>query len=30
MMYITKELAAQMEACIKQSHIEVTKQYTQG
>jgi hypothetical protein len=29
-MYITKELAERMEACIKQSHIEVTKQYTQG
>lgn len=30
MMYITKALTIQMEACIKQSHIEVTKQYTQG
>ncbi|BCA96159.1 GNAT family acetyltransferase [Legionella antarctica] len=29
-MYITKDLAARMEACIKQSHIEVTKQYPQG
>jgi GNAT superfamily N-acetyltransferase len=29
-MYITKDLARQMEACIKQSHIEVTKQYTHG
>ncbi|MCL9682531.1 GNAT family N-acetyltransferase [Legionella maioricensis] len=29
-MYITKDLAARMEGCIKQSHIEVTKQYAQG
>lgn len=29
-MYITKDLAAQMEACIKQSHIEVTKRYAEG
>lgn len=29
-MYINKHLAAQMESCIKQTHIEVTKQYTQG
>lgn len=29
-MYITKELTARMERCIKQSHIEVTKQYSQG
>ncbi|KTD10711.1 putative Acetyltransferase, GNAT family [Legionella gratiana] len=27
---ITKNLAAQMESCIKQTHIEVTKQYPQG
>jgi GNAT superfamily N-acetyltransferase len=27
---ITKDLAAQMEGCIKQTHIEVTKQYTKG
>ncbi|KTD67300.1 MULTISPECIES: GNAT family N-acetyltransferase [Legionella] len=27
---ITKDLAAQMESCIKQTHIEVTKQYPQG
>jgi len=27
---ITKDLAAQMEACIKQTHIEVTRQYTEG
>lgn len=27
---ITKELAAQMEACIKCTHIEVTKQYFEG
>ncbi|HAT6955478.1 TPA: GNAT family N-acetyltransferase [Legionella pneumophila] len=30
LMYITKELTARMESCIKQSHIEVTKQYPQG
>lgn len=30
MMYITKDIAARMEACIKQSHIEVTRQYQQG
>lgn len=29
-MYVTKEIAAKMEACIKQSHIEVTKRYSQG
>ncbi|HAT7071918.1 TPA: GNAT family N-acetyltransferase [Legionella pneumophila] len=29
-MYITKELAVRMEGCIKQSHIEVTKRYSQG
>ena len=29
-MYIDKELTIQMEACIKQTHIEVTKQYPQG
>lgn len=29
-MYITKDLSVRMEACIKQSHIEVTKQYTHG
>lgn len=27
---ITKDLAAQMEACIKQTHIEVTRQYSEG
>jgi GNAT superfamily N-acetyltransferase len=27
---ITKDLAAQMEGCIKQTHIEVTKQYEKG
>ena len=27
---ITKDLATQMEGCIKQTHIEVTKQYAQG
>jgi GNAT superfamily N-acetyltransferase len=27
---ITKGLAAQMECCIKQTHIEVTKQYAEG
>lgn len=27
---VTKDLAAQMEGCIKQTHIEVTKQYEQG
>lgn len=27
---ITKELATQMEGCIKQTHMEVTKQYPQG
>ncbi|ARB91742.1 GNAT family N-acetyltransferase [Legionella longbeachae] len=27
---ITKNLAAQMESCIKQTHIEVTKQYSKG
>lgn len=27
---ITKDLAAQMEGCIKQTHIEVTKQYEEG
>lgn len=27
---ITKELAAKMEACIKQTHIEVTRQYSNG
>ncbi|KTD03371.1 GNAT family N-acetyltransferase [Fluoribacter gormanii] len=27
---ITKDLARQMESCIKQTHIEVTKQYPQG
>lgn len=30
MRYITKELAAKMEGCIKQTHIEVTKQYAKG
>lgn len=30
MMYITKETALAMESCIKQTHIEVTKQYTDG
>lgn len=29
-MFITKEVAARMEACIKQSHIEVTRQYPAG
>lgn len=29
-MYITKELAARMESCIKQSHIAVTHQYSNG
>ncbi|CEG57356.1 GNAT family N-acetyltransferase [Legionella fallonii] len=29
-MYVDKNLALQMESCIKQTHIEVTKQYTQG
>jgi len=29
-MVITKETAARMEACIKQSHIEVTRQYSEG
>ncbi|MCE0723376.1 GNAT family N-acetyltransferase [Legionella resiliens] len=27
---ITKDLTAQMESCIKQTHIEVTQQYSQG
>lgn len=27
---ITKDLATQMESCIKQTHIEVTQQYPQG
>ncbi|KTD56386.1 putative Acetyltransferase, GNAT family [Legionella santicrucis] len=27
---ITKNLAAQMESCIKQTHIEVTKRYSEG
>ncbi|MGL5743085.1 MAG: GNAT family N-acetyltransferase [Legionella sp.] len=27
---ITKNLAAQMESCIKQTHMEVTQQYTEG
>jgi GNAT superfamily N-acetyltransferase len=30
MKYINKRLAAQMEACIMQTHIEVTKQYPEG
>lgn len=30
MMYVTKDLTARMEACIKQTHIEVTRQYPQG
>jgi hypothetical protein len=30
MRYITKEMAAKMEGCIKQTHIEVTKQYENG
>ncbi|MFI4919414.1 MAG: GNAT family N-acetyltransferase [Legionellales bacterium] len=29
-MYLTKELAAQLERCLMQSHIEVTKQYSHG
>ncbi|WP_172458842.1 GNAT family N-acetyltransferase [Legionella worsleiensis] len=29
-MYITKEQAARMEACIKQTHIEVTQNYING
>ncbi|WP_298623520.1 GNAT family N-acetyltransferase [uncultured Legionella sp.] len=29
-MFITKDLTARMEACIKQTHIEVTSQYSQG
>ena len=29
-MLVTKDLAVQIEACIKQSHIEVTKQYVAG
>lgn len=29
-MFITKELAVQMESCIKQTHIEVTRQYGHG
>lgn len=29
-MYVTKALAAKMEACIKQTHIQVTQQYAQG
>ncbi|WP_172459547.1 GNAT family N-acetyltransferase [Legionella quateirensis] len=29
-MYVTKELTARMEACIKQTHIEVTRQYAHG
>ena len=29
-MYFTRDMARQMEACIKQSHIEVTKQYAEG
>jgi len=29
-MFITKNITNQIEACIKQTHIEVTKQYTQG
>lgn len=29
-MIINKELAQRMESCIKQTHIEVTKQYSQG
>ncbi|KTD65029.1 GNAT family N-acetyltransferase [Legionella shakespearei] len=29
-MLITKALAARMEACIKQTHIEVTRQYSHG
>lgn len=30
MMYISKELAMRMEACIMKTHIAVTKEYTQG
>ena len=30
MNYITKNLTVQMESCIKQTHIEVTKQYPEG
>lgn len=30
MNYVTKELARQMESCIKQTHIEVTNNYPQG
>ncbi|KTD32321.1 putative Acetyltransferase, GNAT family [Legionella moravica] len=30
MMFITKELTARMERCIKQTHIEVTRQYASG
>ncbi len=30
MIFITRDLTFRMEACIKQTHIEVTKQYTQG
>ncbi|MGC1182673.1 GNAT family N-acetyltransferase [Legionella sp.] len=30
MSYITKDLAAQMEGCMKQTHIEVTRQYEEG
>lgn len=29
-MYITKDVAAKMESCIKQTHIEVTRLYSQG
>lgn len=29
-MFITKDLTARMEACIKQTHIEVTRLYSQG
>lgn len=29
-MYITKDISARMEGCIKQSHIEVTRQYSKG
>ncbi|KTC89934.1 GNAT family N-acetyltransferase [Fluoribacter dumoffii] len=30
MKHVTKELAARMESCIKQTHIEVTRQYSEG
>ncbi len=29
-MYVTKEIAQAMESCIKQTHIQVTQQYTEG